>query len=431
MNLLYANDRPGAYPPSLYAAEAPLQPPRPALTDHITADVAIIGAGYTGLSAALHLAEAGVNVVVLEAHRVGWGASGRNGGQVATGQRVDQDVLETRLGKPTARELWDLGEEAKALVKSLIAEHGIDCDLTPGIAYPTRRQSDVPDYRRHAQHMAEAYGYEHITYFNRAETRAAIASPAYVAGVLDKGADHLNPLKYALGLVRAAEAAGAVIHENTRVTGLDRARPTVRTAHGSVRAEHILLATNGYMGDLVPEVSARVMPINNYIAATAPLPERGRELLPSNIAVADDRFVVNYFRLSTDGRLIFGGGESYSYRFPSDIKAFVRKPLVQVFPQLADVELTHAWGGTLAITRKRLPHLVRITPTILSASGYSGMGITLATHAGKLMADAVRGEAESFETIAALKSALFPGGPALRSPLLAAAMSWFALRDRM
>ncbi|MHA7876998.1 NAD(P)/FAD-dependent oxidoreductase [Roseivivax sp.] len=432
MNLLYANDTQGRYPASFYAETAPLPEPAPALQGDTKADVCVVGAGYTGLSAALHLAEMGRDVVLVEAHRAGFGASGRNGGQLGSGQRVDQMALEKMLGAGEARAYWELGQEAKALVKDLIARHGIGCELRPGVAEAVSDARGLREAFAHAEHMQARYGYDALEPLAGDDWRAACASPAYRGGVIDHDAAHLHPLKYALGLRAACLKAGVRLHEGTEVTGVsDGAPATVTTRGGKVTAEHVVLAANGYLGGLAPRVAARVMPINNFIVATEPLGARTAEVLPRDMAVADDRFVVNYFRLSPDGRLLFGGGESYGYRFPADIRALVSKPMLEIFPHLADVPLTHAWGGTLAITMKRLPHLARPGKRVLSASGYSGHGVGTATHAGLLMARAIAGEAEGFDTMARLPTPRFPGGSALRAPLLVLAMSWYALRDRL
>lgn len=429
MSLLYSNDQPGSYPVSYYAATVAPHPVHPALAEGIRADVCVIGAGYTGLSAALHLAQAGVDVVLIDAHRAGWGASGRNGGQMSGGQRVDTAVMARMFGKDQAHALWSLGEDAKALVKSLIAEHDIACDVKPGVAHMSQKPDDL---RVYADHMAQEYRYKALEYLDRAAVRDHVQTDVYAEGVLDHGAAHLHPLKYALGLAQAARAAGVRLYENTRATGITRADPaTVHTSGGSIRADHVILATNGYHADLVSEVAARAMPINNFILATEPLPNQGRDLMPSDIAIADAKFVVNYYRLSADGRLLFGGGETYGYRFPDDIRAFVRRPMLETFPQLADTRIDYGWGGTLAITAKRLPHLAQVTPNILSAAGYSGHGVAMATLSGKLMADAVQGQADGFNTMAAIPHLPFPGGPRLRWPLLALAMSYYALRDRL
>lgn len=432
MNLLFSNDRQGEYPPSWYAATAHDAPRHPALTGETRADVCVVGAGYTGLSAALHLAERGFDVVLLEAHRVGFGASGRNGGQLGSGQRQDQASLEKMLGKAAAHRLWALGEEAKNLVKGLIAKHAIDCDLKSGIAWTTFSARETDDLHRYVDLLQRDYGYDQVSALDAAACKALCPSPAYHGGLLDMGAGHLHPLNFALGLARAAKAAGVRIHEDTHVTGLDEgARVTVRTSGGRVEADHLVLACNGYLGGLNGKVAARVMPINNFIAATEPLGDDAARVLTRDIAVADSKFVVNYFRLSADKRLLFGGGESYGYRFPEDIAAVVRKPMTEIFPHLKDVRLDYAWGGTLAITMKRLPYLARVAPNILSASGYSGHGVGTATHAGYLMAQAIAGQAEGFDTMARIPNTPFPGGVALRNPLLILAMTWFSLRDRL
>ncbi|MHA6325413.1 NAD(P)/FAD-dependent oxidoreductase [Roseivivax sp. CAU 1753] len=432
MDLLFANDRRGRYPDSWYAATADLPEASAPLRGAARADVCIVGAGYTGLSAALHLAEAGRDVVLLEAHRAGFGASGRNGGQLGSGQRIDQVGLEKMLGREDARRYWDLGEDAKRLVKDLIARHDIACHLKPGVAESASSVAGVRALEAHAEHMAARYDYPHIETFSAEAWHALCPSPAYRGGVLDHDAAHLHPLRFALGLARACEAAGVRIFEGSHVHHVEDGRPaTVQTDAGRVAAEHVILAGNGYLGGLSGQVAGRVMPINNFIVATEPLGARGAEVLGRDVALADDRFVVNYFRLSHDGRLLFGGGESYGYRFPDDIRAVVSKPMLEVFPGLRDVRLDYAWGGTLAITRKRLPYLARTGRRILSASGYSGHGLGTATHAGKLMARAVMGETDGFDAMSRLPTPRFPGRGALRTPLLALAMSWYALRDRL
>ncbi|MBY6089528.1 NAD(P)/FAD-dependent oxidoreductase [Maritimibacter alkaliphilus] len=432
MNLLDANDRPGAYPGSWYAATVDPLPPLPPLRGEVTADVCIIGAGFTGLSAALHLAEAGLKVVLLEAQRVGFGASGRNGGQLGSGQRQDQEVLEKMLGRDDAALYWRLGEEAKDLVRSLMTRHNIDAAYRPGVAWTGFSDSETAHLHHYAEFLEDRYGYTEVETLDAAACHALCPSPAYKGGILDMGAGHLHPLRLALGLARAATAAGVTIHEETRVTGLTEGRPaTVQTAQAKVTAEHVILACNGYLGGLEPRVATRVMPINNFVAATEPLGPRTAEVLTRDVAVADTKFVVNYFRLSEDGRLLFGGGESYGYRFPTDIAAKVRKPMLEIFPHLRDVKITHAWGGTLAITMKRLPHLARLAPNMLTASGYSGHGVGTAVHSGLLAAKAIQGEAEGFDAMSRLPTPRFPGGPAMRHPLLILAMTWFSLRDRL
>ncbi|WP_127115277.1 NAD(P)/FAD-dependent oxidoreductase [Shimia sediminis] len=433
MNLLYSNDKQGQYPESWYAATAEMLEPFAPLRGETKADVCVVGAGYTGLSAALHLAEQGYDVVLLDAHRVGFGASGRNGGQLGSGQRMGQDGLESLLGKEDAHKMWLLAEEAKQVTKGLIEKHDIDCHLKPGIAHACFSAREVRHEHEYAAYLQSEYGYDAIEPLDRDQMQAICPSPKYVGGSLDMSAGHLHPLAYALGLARACVAAGVRIYENSAVQGLEKRSPNVvQTDKGRVVAEHVVLACNGYLGNLDRKVAARVMPINNYIAATRPLSDEELDgVLRRDVAIADSKFVINYFRLSHDKRLLFGGGETYGYRFPDDISAVVRKPMVEIYPQLRDIEIDYAWGGTLGITMKRMPFFARLGSGIISASGYSGHGVGTATHAGMLVAQAIAGQSEGFDTMARVPTPSFPGGAGLRTPLLALAMTWFSLRDRL
>jgi len=431
MNLLHANDRTGEYPASYYAATAtplaafaPLQGPG-------RADVCIVGAGYTGLSAALHLAMRGFDVVVLEAHRVGFGASGRNGGQVGSGQRLDQDALERLAGKTRARAMWDMGEDAKALVASLITRHAMPVTLHPGVAHANASAAGLRHARDQADRLARDYGYDRIEVLDRNAFREIVGSDSFTGGAIDHGAGHLHPLNFAIGLAQAATAAGARIHETSEVLELIAgAKPMLRTATGSISCDHVILAGNGYLGGLAPKVSARVMPINNFIIATEPLGEAAKSVLTRNIAVADSKFVVNYWRLSDDNRLLFGGGESYGYRFPDIVKT-VTAPMLKIYPHLKNTRIDYAWGGTLAITMNRMPAYMRLAPNVLAASSCSGHGVALSTLSGKILAETIGGTAERFDLMADLPQQAFPGGPAMRWPLLVLAMTWYSLRDRL
>ena len=430
---LYSNDQPGQHPASWYAATANSLPNFPKLEGSVTADVCIVGAGYTGLSAALHLAEAGYKVVLLEAHRVGWGASGRNGGQVGTGLNKDQAELESMFGKPQAQALWDLSLEAVNLCKDLVQKHQIDCDLQAGIIHADHRQRFVEGSRAFAEKLQRDYNYSDIRFLDQAAMQRELHSPLYYGGVLNLGAAHLHPLNYALGLAQAAHQAGVVIYEHSPVLSYSNGtKAEVVLEQGTVTANYLILACNGYLDNLEPKVASRVMPINNYIVATEPLTEaQTLDLIPNRYAVADSAFVVNYFRLSADKRLLFGGGESYSFKFPSDIQGLVRPRMLQVFPQLAHTKIDYAWGGTLAVTVNRLPYFTRLQPNVFSVSGYSGHGVALATLAGKLLSEVVSGTAERFEVMAKLPNWPFPGGTLLRWPLLVTAMLYYSLRDRL
>ncbi len=432
MNLLFTNDRTGHYPASFYADSRDTAPGRAPLHGGARADACIVGAGYTGLSAALHLAQAGYRVVVLEAHRAGFGASGRNGGQIGSGQRLEVDALERLAGKAGARRLWEMAQEAKALTHDLAAQAGVPTHR--GIAHCARNSAEVAHAHRMAEYLAAHYDYREIEPLNRDGLRALIPSEAYIGGDIDHGAGHVHPLNLAIGMARLAEAAGALIHEGSTVMRIahgNATRPSrITTAQGHVEADHVILAANGYLDRLEPRVATRVMPINNYIVATEPLGDLAHKIMTRNIAAHDTKFVVNYWRMHED-RLIFGGGETISYRFPADIAARVRKPMLQIYPGLKDVKITHAWGGTLAITVNRMPCFMRPAPNCLSASGFSGHGVALATLAGKLMAQAIAATGDGFDVMEALPHRRFPGGTYLRFPMLLAGMSWFALRDRL
>ncbi len=430
MNLLYANDAKGSYPPSYYAATATPLDPFPIHQGQTTTDICIVGGGYMGLSAALHLAEAGHDVVLIEAHRVGFGASGRNGGQVGSGQRMDQITLEKMAGRENAHRLWDLAEDAKALVKGLIRKHQMPVTFRPGIAHACWTDAEVRAAHTEADHLAHHYTYTPVEKLDQPAIRALIGSKAFKGGAVDKGGGHIHPLNFALGLAKAAASAGVRIHEKTEALNIRHGnKPVVQTTSGAITCNHVILAGNGYIG-MEPRYAQRVMPINNFIIATAALGERAKDILSQSIAVADTKFVVNYWRLSDDNRLLFGGAESYGYRFPDIIKA-VTKPMLEIYPQLRETKIDYAWGGTLAITMNRMPALMRLAPNVLAASACSGHGVAMATMTGRILAEATHSQSASFDLLANLPQPRFPGGAALRWPLLVLAMTWYSMRDRL
>lgn len=428
-----ASPRPMAHPASWYVATANPMPDFPPLKGEASADVCVLGGGYTGLSAALHLAEAGFDVLLLEASRVGSGASGRNGGQIHSGQRRHQDFLEAALGLDDARKLWALAEESKALVRDLVARHAIACDLRDGLILADHKPHYVAESHAYAAHLRDTYGYEAMEPLGQEQVRALVGSSAYHGGVFDHGGGHLHPLNFALGLAGAARKTGTRIHEDTRVTAVSEtaAGVTVATDAGKVKAGFLLECGNGLMDGLDRRVDTHVMSICNYIAATEPLGERAKGIIANDAAVADSRFVVNYFRLSPDGRLLFGGGESYRRNLRDDIPGFVRPFMARVFPQLADVRIDYGWGGVLGITMTRLPFVRRMSDHVLVSAGYSGHGVALAPLFGKILAEAVRGQLERFDLLGRLPVPGFPGGTLLRYPLLVAGLSYYALRDRL
>lgn len=428
MNPLYRNDRPGTFPDSYYAATARLGPERPALDTDISVDLAVIGAGFTGLSTALHAAEKGLDVAVIDAHRVGFGASGRNGGQAGSGWNKDQRWLEKRLGPEDARKLWDFTVEAKANTRDLVARFAPEAGYKPGILHGHRTQRGAEEERDYGAWLAENYDYP-TEFLDRDAFRSICVSPVYAGGILDNDAGHLHPLRYVLGLARGAEAAGARIYERTEATAFTEGKVT--TARGTITAKHIVIAGNGYLSGISDTIAKRVMPINSFIAATEPLGDRAAEVLSRDVAVADDRFVVNYFCLSEDKRLLFGGRENYGIGFPNDLDTVLRKRMLHVFPQLESARIDYSWGGTLGITMTRLPMVRRIGRATLAAGGFSGHGVALTTMVGKVMAEAVAGQAGRLDLLNNLPVSSFPGGKYARAPLLTLAMTWYALRDRL
>ncbi|MBT8084878.1 MAG: FAD-binding oxidoreductase [Woeseia sp.] len=423
---------PPGYIESYYSATAKGIVARAPLADTVDTDVCIVGGGYTGISAALHLAERGYAVTLLEAERIGWGASGRNGGHVGIGQRKGQAELESMVGKETARTLWQYGLEAVDLIRTRIGQHAIDCDLKDGILHVAAKSSHAEELQQEAEMLQRDYAYEKIRYVEQDELSSMIGTGRFFAGQLDTGSAHLHPLNFVLGLAAAAVAAGASIHEQSRVVKITGgANPVVETAQGRVRCKHLILACNGYLEGLAPSIAGYIMPINNFVLATEPLPDdTARSLIRDDVAVQDTQFVIDYWKLSGDKRLIFGGGENYSRKFPADLKGFVRKFMLKIYPQLSNTRIDYAWGGTLAITMNRLPRFGRTADGVFYAHGYSGHGVPTATFAGQLLAEAVAGTAERFDVMASLPKARFPGGTLLRWPGLVLGMLYYSLRDK-
>ena len=420
------------YRPSYYVASANVSPDYSPLRGEEEADVCIIGAGYTGLSAALHLAEKGYSVTLLEGETVGWGASGRNGGQVCQGHNMGHAELTKKMGRAAADALWQSSLASVELVKTLIAEHQINCDLKQGVMHVAAKPKHVGAIRESVAYKQKVLGYDKIRFVDDDEVQAMLGTERYYGGEYWQDAVHLHPLNYALGLAAAATKAGVVIHEHSRVTGYTAGQQAeVRTDNGVVKAKYILLACNGYLDKLEPRIAAKIMPINNFIIATEPLSdELCQRINRDDVAVADSRFVINYFKLSGDNRLLWGGGENYSRHFPKDIPNFVRPYMLQFYPELADVKIDYGWGGTLAITLNRMPHFDRIEDNLFVAQGYSGHGVALATLGGKLMAEAISGSVEKFDLFTQVPTPSFPGGTLLRWPGLVAGMLYYSMRDR-
>ena len=417
---------------SWYEAALEDRPAYPALDGSRQADVVIVGGGFTGLSAAAHLARRGVDTVLVDGARFGDGASGRNGGQLGTGQRIWPEDQARTIGYERARALFDLAEDAKRHLFAFVAEYGIGIDYVPGQLSVAHKQRYVSDYRRHVDAMARDFGYSRISFMDREETAARLGSSHYYGGTRDTGTGHVNPLKLVVGTAGAAAAHGAALFENTRATRIasQGGRVTVTTERGTINAQKCLLALNAHGAGLEPTGAACIMPIGSFIAATAPLPPDGG-VLPGNESVDDSRFVVRYFRKSADGRLLFGGREVYSAATPKSIADQLRRQIETVYPGLAGIEITHAWGGSVAITVPRTPFVREVMANVISVGGWSGHGVLLSHFVGRLYAEVVAGNRERLRLLEALHVPPFPGGQWLREPLLFLALNWYALRDRI
>jgi gamma-glutamylputrescine oxidase len=421
-----------SYPPapSYYALNDSWAAREP-LCGGVRADVAVLGGGIAGCSAALHLAQRGYRVVLLEARAVGYGASGRSGGQTIFGLAVGQPKLAREVGRENARRLFELSIEALDLTQSLIRDHAIDCDYRPNHVHVAVKPRHVRELDEWSRELREEYGYMSARMLNRDELQDQVRSPRYLAGLFDSRSGHLHPLKYTQGLARAAEAAGAVIHENSEVLRYeDGAEVRVHTAHGTVRCAHLVLCGNAYIGAVAPSLAKRILGVGTYIIATQPLgEERARSLLPQHAAVADINWVLDYFRRSNDHRLLFGGRVSYSSVQPPRLAESMRRRMVRVFPSLADVKVAYAWGGYLDITMSRAPNFGRLAPNVYYLQGFSGHGLALAGLAGKLASEAIAGTAERFDVFARIPHRDFPGGRVFRRPSLVMAMLYYRLRD--
>lgn len=416
---------------SYYAASANPSPAHPALQSDVEADVCVVGGGIAGCSTALHLAERGFRVVLLEAKRIGWGASGRSGGQAIGGYACGQQKLIDQLGIDDARKLWDISVEALALLKERVARHAIDCDLHWGQMHVAikPRQRDALLTEQHE--LEERFGYRQLKFLERGAVESLLATKRYCAGLYDSGSGHLHPLNYTLGLAAAAQAAGVRIFEHSAVTEIQRSDPAVVVCDGGrVKARFVALCCNAYIDGLMPQLQSRIMPVGTYIVATEPLDKaRMTNLMRENIAVTDINFVLDYFRRSADHRLLFGGRVSYSGLDAFNTKRATQQRMLTVFPQLSDVAIEYAWGGYVDITMNRAPDFGRITPTIYYLQGFSGHGIALTGIAGRLVADAIAGQAERFDLFTKIQHRNFPGGRLLRTPALMLAMLWYRMRD--
>ena len=418
-----------------YYASTPVAAPFAPLRGEVRADVCVIGGGISGLSAALHLRERGYSVVLLEAEHLGYGGSGRSGGQSIFGYACEMSTLEKAVGAADARRMWDVACEGLELQRQLISRHQIDCSYVPGHMIVGMKQRHDDALRDEVRHLADKYDYHSLRFIERDELRTLVASDRYTSALYDSNGGHLHPYRYTRGLGNAAAGAGVAIHEDSWVTKLDIAQGAnddnvVHTAQGSVRARYLLVAGGALLGRLVPELARKLIAIGTYIVATQPLgEERARALIRNNAAVADMNWILDYFRVLDDTRLLFGGRVSYSGIDPLDSSRVLRKRIARVFPQLDDARIEYSWGGYLDITTNRAPHFGRLGPNAYFIQGLSGHGMVISGIAGKLVSEAIAGTAERFDMYSRIKHVNFPGGPWLRRPALVLAMLWFRLLD--
>ncbi|WP_118180284.1 NAD(P)/FAD-dependent oxidoreductase [Paraburkholderia phosphatilytica] len=417
---------------SYYAATVNDTTRHPALDESLDADVCVIGAGLTGISAALNLAERGHRVVVLEASKVGWAASGRNGGQMIGGFACGVDEFSKHLPEADVKRMWAMGLETLAIVRERVAKHRIDCDLTDGYLTAANKPRDVASLRKWQDEAANRFGYNRFRYVEEEDLPRYVQSSRYLGGLYDPDSGHLHPLNYTLGLARAAVEAGARIFEDSCVTALreENGAHVIETERGRVKARFVVLACNTWLGPLAPDLARKIMPVGTYVIATEPLGEaRAKALMPAQAAVCDSRFVLDYFRPSPDGRLLWGGKVSYSTFAPRNLADAMRRDMLKTFPQLADVKIDYAWGGFVDITMNRAPHFGRLSPTVYFAQGFSGHGVNTTGLAGKLIAEAIDGQASRFDLFDKIRHRDFPGGATLRTPALVLAMAWYRMKD--
>jgi gamma-glutamylputrescine oxidase len=422
----------GDHTGSYYAASANPAPLRPELIGAHEVDIAVLGAGYSGLSTALHLAEKGYKVAVVEGARIGWGASGRNGGQIVNGLNASLQTIGKRYGQDTANFVAGLVTEGGDIIRERVATYGIQCDLKPGNVFAALTDAHLRELEARLR-LWRSHGIDSQEMLGVDQMRAHVATDRYVGGMIDRKGGHMHPLNLALGEAAAIESLGGRIFEMSPVTSVetDAARPALRTARGEIRARTLVLCGNAYLGGVVPALENRIMPVSTQIMATEPLGDLARTLMPADTCVEDVRYILDYFRMSADRRLLFGGGTVYGGADPSDIKAKLWKNMLKVFPQLAATRIDYAWSGNFALSFSRVPQMGRIGANTYFAHGYSGHGVTGSHTFGRILAEAIHGDATRFDVFAGLPWIPFPGGRTFRVPYSVMGSWWYGLRDRL
>ena len=420
------------YPESYYAASANPVPARPQLQGEVETDVCVIGAGYTGLSTALFLLESGFKVCILEAAKVGFGASGRNGGQIVNSYSRDIDVIERSVGPKQAQLLGQMAFEGGRILRERIATYKIQCDLKDGGVFAAITPKQMGHLEAQKK-LWERYGHTQLELLDGQGIRGVVASESYIGGMLDMSGGHIHPLNLALGEAAAVESLGGVIYEQSPAVRIERgANPVVHTPEGRIRAKFVVVAGNAYLGNLIPELAAKSMPCGTQVVATEPLGDAlAKSLLPQDYCVEDCNYLLDYYRLTGDKRLIFGGGVVYGARDPANIEALIRPNMLKAFPQLKDVKIDYAWTGNFLLTLSRLPQVGRLGDNIYYSQGCSGHGVTYTHLAGKVLAEALRGQAERFDAFAGLPHYPFPGGQLMRVPFTALGAGYYSLRDKL
>ncbi|KAA0945548.1 FAD-binding oxidoreductase [Pseudomonas sp. ANT_H14] len=421
---------------SYYLASANAMPRRPSLDADLSADVCVIGGGFTGINTAIELAQRGLSVILLEARRIGWGASGRNGGQLIRGIGHDVSGFARYVGEEGVRYLQQAGIDSVALVGERIREHAIDCDLRWGFCELANTPAQFSAFQGELESLA-TLGYAHETRrVGPQDIQQVVGSGLYAGGLVDMGSGHLHPLNLVVGEARVAASLGVRIFENTPVLELIHGDTVqVRCEFGTVRAGSLVLACNAHLEDLEPRLSGKVLPAGSYIIATEPLSiEVASQLIPQNLALCDQKVGLDYYRLSADRRLLFGGACHYSGRDPADIVAYMRPKMLKVFPQLASTAIEFQWGGKIGITANRFPQVGRLNqyPNVFYAQGYSGHGLNVTHWCARLLAEGIHaGHSQGLDIFSRVPHMTFPGGKALRSPLLALGMLWYRLREML